>query len=96
MTFKQYKELIDEALTNADKAPANFKIIVEELQSDLTTMNSQVEKIVEQESRIRDLQDTNMKLFLSQTNTRPEEEIKEELSGQDAIDEFINNLEGEE
>lgn len=96
MTFKEYKTLIDEALTNADKAPANFKTIVENLQVDLTTMSTQVEKIMEQEARIRDLQDTNMKLFLEQTSTRPEEEIKEELTGQDAIDDFINNLKGED
>ena len=92
MKYDEYENLINEALKNPDKAPVIFKQVLEELKADTTTLGTQSEKIIEQDLRIRDLQDTNMKLFLSQTSKRVEEKDVEEKTGQEAIDEFFNNL----
>lgn len=93
MKYEEYENLINEALENPDKATASFKDVLTNLKTDITTLTTQAEKISEQEKRIRDLQDTNMKLFLSQTGQRKEEkEEPEEKTGQDAIDEFIAKI----
>lgn len=67
MKAQDFEALLIEAMQNADKAPANVKAVMDEIKVQLTTLESQGTKIAEQEKRIRDLQDTNMKLFLGQT-----------------------------
>lgn len=95
MTYEEYEALVNDGLKNPDKAPAVFKQVLDGIKADVTTLGSQSEKIIEQDRRIRDLQDTNMKLFLAQTGPKADEkEPEEEKTGQDAIDEFINNLGG--
>ena len=77
MKAQDFEALLLEAMQNADKAPANVKAVMDEIKVQLTTLETQGTKIAEQEKRIRDLQDTNMKLFLGQTmqvkDTEPEE-----------------------
>lgn len=77
MKAQDIEALLLEAMQNADKAPANVKAVMDEIKVQLTTLETQGTKIAEQEKRIRDLQDTNMKLFLGQTmqvkDTEPEE-----------------------
>lgn len=92
MKYEEYENLINEGLKNPDKAPAIFKQVLEELKADTTTLGTQSEKIIEQDSRIRDLQDTNMKLFLSQTSARADEKEVDEKTGQEAVDDFFNKL----
>lgn len=91
MTYSEYEKLISESLSNVDKAPANMKAVLDALKTDCTTLTSQTEKIKEQDTRIRDLQDTNMKLFLSTTSAHADEdEPEEELTGDDALNDFIS------
>lgn len=92
MKYEEYEALINDGLKNPDKAPAVFKEVLEALKADTTTLGTQSEKIIEQDARIRDLQDTNMKLFLSQTSSRAEE--KEDKTPDEEIDDFFNNLGG--
>ena len=77
MKAQDFEALLLEAMQNADKAPANVKAVMDEIKVQLTPLETQGTKIAEQEKRIRDLQDTNMKLFLGQTmqvkDTEPEE-----------------------
>lgn len=80
MTEKDLEKLLLEAMQNADKAPANVKTVIEEIRAQMTTLQTQKETILEQEKRIRDLQDTNMKLFLGQTMNVKDEEEKEEVN----------------
>lgn len=93
MKFEEYEKMINDALQNADKAPVLMKDVLTNIKADVTTLGTQSETIIEQEKRIRDLQDTNMKLFLSQTGQKAEEkEPDEEKTGQAAIDEFLSKL----
>lgn len=75
MKYNDYEALINEAISNADKAPVNLKTVLENIKADLTTLEAGTAKISEYESRIADLQDTNIKLFLGSTSK--EEEHKE-------------------
>lgn len=92
MKYEEYEALINDGLKNPDKAPAVFKQVLESLKADTTTLGTQSEKIIAQDARIRDLQDTNMKLFLSQTSQKMEE--KEEKTAEEEIDDFFNSLGG--
>lgn len=47
------------------------------------TLEAQVKNAEEKDAKIRDLQDANVKLFLSMTGGRQEEEVEKELSLED-------------
>lgn len=61
-------------------------------------MLSLTEKVGKQDARIRDLQDTNMKLFLSQTGqvSDKEEDDEDDIEGPEAIEAFVKKLNKEE
>lgn len=80
MNLKELEDLLLEAMQNGDKAPANIKAVIDEIKAANTLLETQKEKIITQETRIRDLQDTNMKLFLSQSTPEKQEEEIEEIN----------------
>jgi hypothetical protein len=73
MTIEEYKDLISTA------TPENFQIVfsdvLENVQNDFATIENYEKQIEEKDTKIRDLQDTNQKLFLSQT--KPEKMMDE-------------------
>lgn len=94
MTYEEYEKGINEVLQNPDTALANIGGILESLKSDLTSMSTLVAEKESLEARIKDLQDTNMKLYLSMNNGAPastEEEV-EPAEGPAVIDEFISEV----
>lgn len=64
MTYEEYKGNILELIKDPDTALTKVEELFKELQSDLETKASVEKKVAEQDERIRNLQDTNMKLFL--------------------------------
>lgn len=80
MTYDEVKERITGLVSDPDKAAENATTLLSDLEKDYTTMTSMADKAGEQEKRIRDLQDTNQRLFLSVTGQEqgsqdePEEE----------------------
>lgn len=78
MKFDEVKERITGLISDPDKAAENAVGLLSDLESDYTSMDSMAEKSEADEARIRELQDTNQKLFLSVTGTPPEEEEEEE------------------
>lgn len=77
MKYEEYEALINEAISNTDKSPVNLKSVLEGIKADLTTMNAGTEKLKEYEGRIKDLQDTNIKLFLGTTGKQEEHDDPE-------------------
>lgn len=75
MKLEEYKELLSGA-SDESKVPAILSSVLDNLTQDLTTLDTLRATNVEQEKKIRELQDTNMKLFLAQTG-EPEEEKEE-------------------
>lgn len=92
MTYEQYEERINNALANADTAPTEFVNILSELKTDLTAKDTLETEKTELETRVRDLQDTNMKLYLSVTGNSDEEEDDEPAEGAGVVDELMEKL----
>lgn len=76
MTYDEVKEKITGLISEPDKAAENAVGLLKDLETDYTTMASMAEKDKANEARIRELQDTNQKLFLSVTG-QPKEEPDE-------------------
>lgn len=93
MTYEEYEKRINGALANADTAPTEFVNILSELKTDLTAKGALETEKTELETRVRDLQDTNMKLYLSVTGTSDEDEEEEEpAEGTDVVAELMDKL----
>ena len=97
MTYEEYSKNINEVLSNPDTALANITPVLEEIKKDTEALTSAMSENESLKERIRDLQDTNMKLYLAQTGTPDEEpEEQEPATGAAVIDEFLSEVFGEE
>lgn len=93
MTYEEYEKRINGALANPDTAPTEFVNILSDLKTDLTAKDTLETEKTELETRVRDLQDTNMKLYLSVTGTSDEDEEEDEpAEGTDVVDELMEKL----
>lgn len=66
MKYEDYEKLLDEAVTNADTAPANIVSVKEALKADLDVIGTMEASITEKDAQIKSLQDTNLKLYMAQ------------------------------
>ena len=98
MTYAELEKKLTKLLEQPDSALANVKPLLDEIKADYDTMITLQESNIAQDKRIRDLQDTNMKLFLAQTKSVEEDKSDEddELEGMDAVDAFVAELNKEE
>ena len=93
MKYEEYEQRINNALANADTAPTEFVSILSELKTDLTAKDTLETEKTELETRVRDLQDTNMKLYLSVTGTSSEDDDDDEpAEGTAVVDELMDAL----
>ena len=94
MEKNKYLELINKSIKSPEEAPSIMNeliSIVEEDYNEYETMKSNVE---EANNKIRSLQDTNMKLFLSQTTQKEEEQEEKELTPDEVVEDFIKTITG--
>lgn len=101
MTYDELVSKVTKVLEEPDSALVNIKSVLEEAKADYTSLVSLTEKNEKNEKRIRDLQDTNMKLFLAQTgkvdsSNGSDDDDDDELTGQDAVNAFIDKLSKED
>lgn len=98
MKYEEYESKINEVLGNPDTALANIGGVLEEIKKDTTALEEAMSENESLNARIKDLQETNMKLYLAQTGTHQEEDVpdKEPLTGRAAVDEFISEVFKEE
>lgn len=93
MTFDEAKVGLTKIVQNPDTALAELPTFLEQLEQDYSSFNTAVEKITQQEDRIRTLQDTNARLFLMQTSQVSVDEGDEiELTGAEAMDAFVADI----
>lgn len=78
MTYDEFKARFTGIIGNPDTAQAESVSFLSDVEKDYTTLASMAKKSDDDDKRIRDLQDTNQKLFLSVTGAPAEEEEKEE------------------
>ena len=78
MTFEEYESKLSDIVKSPDQAALLVQDVLSELKTDCETRASLEAAITEKDSRIKGLQDVNMKLYLQVTgsgnNQEPEEE----------------------
>ena len=87
MKYEDYEKKVTDLISNPEAAPVTAQEILSELKADTENIASLEAGIAERDARIRDLQDTNMKLFLSQSSQIEEE--PEEKSADEILDELF-------
>lgn len=97
MTYDELEKKLTTILQQPDSALANVAPLLKDIKADYESIISLTSKVEAQDTRIRDLQDTNMKLFLAQTGqVSDKDEEEDDVEGPDAIDAFVNKLNKEE
>jgi hypothetical protein len=90
MTFDEFKEKVTTIVSQPDTALASIGALIDEVKEDYEALNSTTEALKKAEDRIRDLQDTNQKLFLKQVgNTAPDEEDQKKDIEDMSLDEYL-------
>lgn len=87
MKYEDYEKKVTDLISNPEAAPVTAQEILSELKADTENIASLEAGIAERDARIRDLQDTNMKLFLSQSSQVEDE--PEEKSADEILDELF-------
>lgn len=91
MTFDEYKTGFDKILASPDTAMVEIAPLLESLKADLDTLESVQGEVETLNGRIRDLQDTNIKLFLSQGG-QIHDDVEEVDEDTKAVEDFFNEL----
>lgn len=86
MTYEEYETMKNELTT--ENAPIVVGSILDALKTDLAERDALKAEVEAKDKKIADLQDTNMKLFLNQTNDESGEEEDDE-------EKFIADVESE-
>lgn len=89
MTYEEYKKGFTDAISNPDTALTAIVPLFDELKSDLENMTTLKADVEAKDARIRDLQDTNLKLFLSQTAPDQDKKGEEKSEAVQAVDIFF-------
>ena len=92
MKYEDYESRLTGLITQPESAPIAVQSILEDLKSDAATMESMASELSEKDEKIRQLQDTNTRLFLQVTGTDSSDEKPEEwsdLTGDEALEAFI-------
>lgn len=77
MTYKEYESALNGIVQNPDTAPTAVQSLLQEIKTDTEALATAINGISERDARIRDLQDTNIKLFMSQS-AAPENDPEQE------------------
>ncbi len=92
MKYDEYVSKINSVLAEPDTALTNVTGVLDKLKEDLTSKESLEAENDRLRKRISDLQETNMKLYLSITGTESETDEDEPVEGAGVIDEFLSNV----
>lgn len=77
MKYEEYEAKIKNLISNPDTATAAAQDILNDLKADSETFASLQASVTDYEARVRDLQDTNVKLFLRTTGGEPDQDDPE-------------------
>lgn len=91
MKYDEYVTKLNGVLAEPDTALSNVTGVLDELKADLTSKETLEAENESLKKRISDLQETNMKLYLSITGTETNsDEDDEPVEGVGVIDEFLD------
>ena len=91
MTYDEYKKGFDKILASPDTAMVEIAPLLDQLKTDLETLESVQGEVETLNGRIRDLQDTNIKLFLSQGG-KGSDDVDDVNQNDVAVDDFFNQM----
>lgn len=92
MKYDEYVTKINSVLAEPDTALTNVTGVLDTLKADLTSKETLEAENETLNKRISDLQETNMKLYLSITGAEDSPEEDEPVEGSGVIDEFLDNV----
>lgn len=95
MDKEKYLNLINQSIKEPEKSPSLMKDLIDIIEEDSKEYENLTKIKEENQKKIRELQDVNMKLFLSQTNKQTEEPEEKEETQEEIIMNFIKELKGE-
>lgn len=94
MTYEEYENLAGTMTT--ENAPIIMKEVLENIKTDITALDAANTALAEKDLKIKDLQDTNIKLFLTQTGKGEQDDsLSEEEARQkenETVEQEIENL----
>lgn len=93
MNYADYEGIAQKLTT--ENAPEVIKTMLDSVKEDLAERDALKSVQAEQEAKIKDLQDTNIKLFLSQTGKAEQDgdtETEEEKIEQMSLDEYLSYI----
>lgn len=99
MKLTDYTDLINKMVATPEEAPALANDLLKNINDDLTVIENLNNKVEEQKSKITDLQNTNIKLFLSQTGSEPGSNNSDDDTSDDgdkrvSLDDLVKNMKG--
>ena len=94
MVKTDYLELINKSIKSPEEAPSLMKELISIVEKDCAEYETIKECVEDSNNKIRSLQDTNMKLFLSQTNQKEEEQEDKEMTPDEVVNDFIKTITG--
>lgn len=92
MTYEEYESRLSDIVKAPDTAPVAVQALLSELKADTDTLTSLRADIEQKDKKIKDLQDTNIKLFLQQTGEAPKDSSEtgwQDLEGDEALEAYI-------
>ena len=95
MDKEKYLNLINQSIKEPEKSPSLMKDLIDIIEEDSKEYENLTKIKEDNQKKIRELQDVNMKLFLSQTNKQVEESEEKEETQEEIIMNFIKELKGE-
>ena len=95
MKYEEYEAIAKQLTT--ENAPDIVKQMLDAIKEDVSTIDTLMSSITEKDTKIRDLQDTNLKLFLSQTGKADDasaDDVEEERNKEveTAIDDLLKGV----
>lgn len=95
MIYDEYVTKMNSVLSNPDTALAEMAPIYDALKADLSQIDTLTSEKTALEEKVRNLQDTNMRLFLAQTGQPAKEEAGadlEDLTPEGVVNSFIEEI----
>ena len=92
MKAEDYKNLITEMVSHPDNAAETATKLIDMVKEDSEIFESLTNKVSSQDQKIRDLQDSNTKLFLSVTGQSDDNDDDEEFFDNMSFDEFAKGI----
>lgn len=94
MKLTDYTDLINKIVSKPEEAPTLAKDLISNIKSDVEQFDAAQTRLNEQDKKIKDLQDTNIKLFLAQTSPKPETNNEGEEDHVTTLDDLVNTMKG--